>query len=168
MATVLTAASEMITKLQSLSGTEANWTASTWSTYGDWAAKIAPEISYNSIIEKKNITSDTDKISCFVGFNFREVGPQNDRCDGDYIYPLGVGIYQRFRPTGAATPGGLITKVDPTVVSSFMQLCEDLEGLLYFSKLTSFGYVNHESFFDHETLDDQYLKQVFVFRYRES
>lgn len=162
---ILTAADEVIAQLTALSANSSNWSAGVVSAYGDWADTTPPEISYDSVIERKDLVAD--RLSVYVGFNFRELYPNaHDRCSMDHIYPIGVGVYQRFRAPGTESPTGVNHKVTRSVIDLFLQFTEELQDLLYSNNLTSFN--SHsvvEAAFDHEAIAKQYLKSVMVVNY---
>jgi hypothetical protein len=167
---ILKAADEVIAQLVSLSADQTP--GSTWSTevinaFGDWASTQPPEITYDSVIERKDLPQDA--LAVYLGFNSRELYTSaHSRCDQSYLYPIAIGIYQRFRAPGTDSTSGVNDQVTRQSIDNHLKFVEELQTLLYSARLPSFSPQSLiETQFDHEVIKKQYLRSVLVVRYTE-
>jgi len=162
---ILKAADEVIAQLTALSAVEANWSPEVWAEYGDWAATRAPSISYNSVIERKDLVDG--QLTVLIGFNFREQFPNaRSRCEMEHLYPIGVGVYQRFRAPGSETIAGIADQVSRSTIDLHLQFVEELQDLLYTQSLTSFSpHSEVEAQLNLDAIKKQYLESVMILNY---
>jgi hypothetical protein len=167
---ILKAADEVIAQLTLLSADQtpgSTWSSEVISAFGDWAATNPPEISYDSVIDRKDLPKDA--LAVYVGFGFRELYDNaRSRCEQVHSYPIAVGVYQRFRAPGVEAASGSSSPVSRSSIDNHLKFVEELQSNMYSSGLTSF--VTHssaEAEFDHETISKQYLRSIIVLRYTE-
>jgi hypothetical protein len=165
MSQILTAADEVIDQLTTLSSIESNWSPDVWAAYGDWAATRAPSISYNSVIERKDLV--TGQLTVLIGFNFRQPFPNTiSRCEQEHIYPIGVGVYQRFRAPGTESVAGIPDAIDRQTIDLHLQFVEELQDLLYATNLPSFHpHSSIEAEMNLDAIKKQYLESVMLVNY---
>ncbi len=161
---IMKAADEVIAQLITLS-TAGAWSAEVTAEFGDWAATQAPEISYNATVERKDLT--VGQLAVYVGFDFRELHPDaHDRCSMSHIYPVGIGVYQRFRAPGTDTASGINEQISRSTIDLHLQFVEELQDLLYENNLTSFhSHSVVEAAFNQEAIKKQYLESVMIANY---
>jgi hypothetical protein len=167
---ILQAADEVVAQLTAWSADQnpgSTWSSDVITAFGDWAAAQPPEISYDSVIERKDLPQNN--LAVYIGFNSRELFDNaQSRCDQTHLYPIAIGIYQRFRPPGSESASGVNEQVSRQVIDDHLLFVEELQSLVYSNRLTSFrpnGKV--EGQFDHEVIKKQYLRSVLVVRYSE-
>lgn len=167
---ILKAADEVLAQLTLLSSDQtpnSTWSSEVITAFGDWAAAQAPELSYDSVIDRKDLPKDD--LAVYVGFGFRELFDNaRSRCEQTHSYPIAVGVYQRFRAPGVESTSGSSSPVERASIDNHLKFVEELQSNLYSSDLPSF--VTHSSIeaeFDHETIRKQYLRSIIVLRYTE-
>lgn len=162
---ILTVVDQVLSELVSMSADAGLWSSEVRTAYGDWAATRPPKLSYNSVVERKDLVNG--ELTVFVGFGFREAFQNaHDRCQMEHLYPIGVGVYQRFRAPGTESALGVDDKVSRSDIDLHLQFSEELQNLLYSRNLSN--YYPHsivEGSTNSEALQKQYLETVMLVNY---
>lgn len=162
---ILTVVDEVISKLVSISADAGLWSAEVRSAYGDWAATRAPILSYDSVVERKDLVNG--ELTIFVGFGFREpFQNSHDRCQMSHIYPIGVGVYQRFRAPGTESALGINGQIARSDIDLHLQFSEELQSILYSQNLDNYyPQTLVEASTNPEAIKKQYLETVMLLNY---
>lgn len=167
---ILKACDEVIAQLVTWSADQtpgSTWSSDIITAFGDWASAQAPEITYDSVIERKDLPQNN--LALYLGFNSREMFQNaSSRCDQTHLYPIAIGVYERFRPPGSESISGVNEQVSRQTIDDHLLFVEELQSLLYSTRLPSFAIKGEvESQFDHEVIKKQYLRSVLVARYSQ-
>ena len=156
----LKAVDQIISYIQTKSASPSSWSPETQASYGDFAATNPPELSFDFNVRRQDLI--VDQVFTYVGFEYRNEFASIDRCERNFVYPVGVVIAEKLRSTGGSTPTGASVKASRADVESFLNLTEELETLLYQFSSSDFGVHSIESSFDNESLSRQYLKSMIL------